>query len=251
MSTTLTPDDMRARLLYRDALMLVIDKPYGLPVHAGPKGGETLDQHFDALTFGLPNKPELAHRLDRETSGCLVLGRHRKALANLGKLFQTGRVSKTYLAVVQGAPPQAEGRVELKLSKRAAKRGWFMKLDEENGREALSLYRVLGQAGDLSLVQLEPCTGRTHQLRVHMAALGCPILGERIYANSPAPPAGPRLHLHAREVRVPLYSRREAVTVQAPLPEHLRGTLHSLGLLERVADAAEPLSRAEGAADPR
>jgi 23S rRNA-/tRNA-specific pseudouridylate synthase len=105
----MTPEEMVSRLLYRDGLMLVIDKPAGFAVHRGPKGGESLEDHFDALRFGLPRAPALAHRLDRDTSGCLVLGRHRKALAQLGKLFKNGAIDKTYWAVVEGTPPNAEG----------------------------------------------------------------------------------------------------------------------------------------------
>ena len=100
----MTPEEMLARLLYRDGLMLVIDKPAGFAVHRGPKGGESLEDYFDALRFGLPRAPALAHRLDRDTSGCLVLGRHRKALAELGRLFKHGRIGKTYWAVVEGGP---------------------------------------------------------------------------------------------------------------------------------------------------
>jgi tRNA pseudouridine32 synthase/23S rRNA pseudouridine746 synthase len=107
----MTPEEMLARLLYRDGLMLVIDKPAGWAVHRGPKGGESLDEHFDALRFGLPRNPALAHRLDRDTSGCLVLGRHRKALALLGKLFKQGKVGKIYWAVVEGGPAAEERRV--------------------------------------------------------------------------------------------------------------------------------------------
>ena len=95
---------MLARLLYRDGLMLVIDKPAGFAVHRGPKGGESLEDHFDVLRFGLPRRPALAHRLDRDTSGCLMLGRHHKALAQLGKLFKNGAIGKTYWAVVEGSP---------------------------------------------------------------------------------------------------------------------------------------------------
>ena len=95
---------MLARLLYRDGLMLVVDKPAGLPVHRGPKGGDAFEDYFDALRFGLPRPPALAHRLDRDTTGCLVLGRHRKALALLGKLFKQGKVGKCYWAVVEGGP---------------------------------------------------------------------------------------------------------------------------------------------------
>jgi tRNA pseudouridine32 synthase / 23S rRNA pseudouridine746 synthase len=95
----MTPEEMVARVLYRDALMLVIDKPPGFAVHQGPqgaRGGKSLEDHFDALRFGLPRAPALAHRLDRDTSGCLVLGRHRKALAELGRLFKSARIGKTY-----------------------------------------------------------------------------------------------------------------------------------------------------------
>ena len=108
----MTPEEMVSRLLYRDGLMLVIDKPAGFAVHRGPKGGESLEDHFDALRFGLPRAPALAHRLDRDTSGCLVLGRHRKALAQLGRLFKTGAIDKTYWAVVEGAPETDEGAIE-------------------------------------------------------------------------------------------------------------------------------------------
>src|ERR1044071_7328162 len=125
----MTPEEMLARLLYRDGLMLVIDKPAGFAVHRGPKGGEALDAHFDALRFGLPRAPALAHRLDRDTSGCLVLGRHRKALAALGKLFKQGKVGKTYWAVVEGGPATDEGRIDIALSKRDESRGWWMKPD--------------------------------------------------------------------------------------------------------------------------
>ena len=105
----MTPEQLLARLLYRDALMLIIDKPAGLAVHPGPKGGPNLEDLLDGLRFGLPRRPELAHRLDRDTSGCLVLGRHRRALRRLGRLFAAGRVDKTYWAVVEGAPPAEAG----------------------------------------------------------------------------------------------------------------------------------------------
>lgn len=143
---------MVARLLYRDGLMLVIDKPAGLPVHRGPKGAATkaagirgaLQDHFDALRFGLPRAPELAHRLDRETAGCLVLGRHRKALATLGDLFKTGSVGKTYWAVVEGGPDADAGTIDLPLGRRNRERGWWMKVDAA-GQESLTNWNVLGR----------------------------------------------------------------------------------------------------------
>ena len=146
---TVTPDEITARLLYRDGLMLVIDKPAGFAVHKGPKGGESLEDHFGALRFGLPRAPALAHRLDRDTSGCLVLGRHRKALAELGRLFKSGRIAKTYWAVVEGGPVEDEGRIDLPLGRKDATRGWWMKHDPQ-GQPAVTTWKVLGRAQSLA-----------------------------------------------------------------------------------------------------
>src|SRR5262249_3499034 len=140
----MTPEEIVARLIYRDGLMLVIDKPPGLAVHKGPKGGESLEDYFGALRFGLPRPPALAHRLDRDTSGCLVLGRHRKALAALGRLFKSGQVGKTYFAVVAGGPPQDEGRIELPLGRKDATGGWWMK-DDPWGQPAVTTWKVMGR----------------------------------------------------------------------------------------------------------
>jgi tRNA pseudouridine32 synthase/23S rRNA pseudouridine746 synthase len=226
----MTPEEMVSRLLYRDGLMLVIDKPAGLPVHRGPKGGGSLEDHFDALRFGLPRAPALAHRLDRETSGCLVLGRHRKALEQLGKLFKDGRVGKTYWAVVEGAPETDEGRIELPLGRRDKTRGWWMKVDP-SGLPSMTAWTVMGRAPGLPRVTwlaLEPVTGRTHQLRVHCAAMGWPILGDSIYGHAPRE-GGPRLHLHARQIVVPLSKNRPPVVVTAPVPAHMREMLMTCG----------------------
>lgn len=232
-------------VLHRDAMMLVIDKPYGLPVHAGPKGGETLADHLDALRFGLPRVPELAHRLDKDTSGCLVLGRHAKALALLGKLFASGAVEKTYLAVTQGAPSADEGRIDQPLAKRSPHRGWWMQAvarGTPGAQEAVSEFKVLLRGPGLCVVALSPITGRTHQLRAHMAHLGHPILGDPIYGGASRLPGGPKLHLHSRRVVVPLARNGPPVEASAPLPAHLRETLEALGLdaaaLERAADGA-------------
>ena len=218
--------DLAQFLLYRDALMLVIDKPAGLPCHAGPKGGDSVDGMVGQLCFGLPRAPRLAHRLDRATSGCLVLGRHRKALARLGELFAAGRVAKTYWAVVLGRPPSPAGTIDAPLARRDSDpRSWWMKADPK-GMAAVTDYRVLAGVGDLAWLELRPRTGRTHQLRVHCRELGCPILGDAVYGESPreAP-----LHLHARAVAVPLYPNRPAIEVTAPAPLHMLGALTSLG----------------------
>src|SRR5215467_9280757 len=149
MNAKLNPEQMVARLLYRDGLMLVIDKPAGIAVHRGPKGGESLEDHFGALRFGLPRAPALAHRLDRETSGCLVLGRHRKALATLGKLFKSGAIGKCYWAVVEGGPAEHEGTIDLPLGRRDESRGWWMKPDPD-GQPAVTKWRVMGR-GSLAM----------------------------------------------------------------------------------------------------
>lgn len=222
----LGPDDLQSRVLHRDGLMLIIDKPAGLPVHAGPRKGPNLEELFDGLRYGLPHPPALAHRLDRDTSGCLVLGRHRKALSRLGKLFQAGSVEKTYWAVVAGIPPSPEGRIDLALAKRSTERGWWMKPDPA-GQAAVTDYRVLGTGDGLAWLELHPRTGRTHQIRVHCASLGTPVLGDPIYG--PDPKKDGVLHLHARHVRVPLYPARAPIEATAPAPPHLQAALTVCG----------------------
>jgi tRNA pseudouridine32 synthase/23S rRNA pseudouridine746 synthase len=231
----MSPEEMLSRVLYRDGLMLVIDKPAGQAVHPGPKGGGSFQDYFDALRFGLPRRPGLAHRLDRDTSGCLVLGRHRKALAHLGALFRHGRVGKVYWAVVEGGPDAAEGRIDLPLGRLDATRGWWMKPDP-HGQPAATTWRVMGRnpspasrgRDERTWLALEPLTGRTHQLRVHCAAMGWPVVGDAIYGTAPRT-GGPPLHLHAREVVVPLYPKREPVRVVAPVPAHMRESLAACG----------------------
>jgi tRNA pseudouridine32 synthase/23S rRNA pseudouridine746 synthase len=283
----LTADEIQARVLHRDGLMLVIDKPAGLPVHRGPKGGANLEASFDALRFGLPRPPVLAHRLDRDTSGCLVLGRHRKATASLGLLFKHGRISKTYWAVVEGGPMEDEGVIDMPLGRLNAERGWWQKPDPE-GQTAVTRWKVLGraffspppcgvemsearsqgsqvevpqgqtavvypppqpspargegavsgspnvdakpalQATQLTWLALEPVTGRTHQLRVHAAAMGWPIVGDDIYGNGPRF-GEPSLHLHSREIVIPISRNKDPVRAVAPAPAHLQQRLRACG----------------------
>jgi len=223
----MTAEELLARLLYRNGLMLVIDKPAGFAVHRGPKGGEALEDYFDALRFGLPRAPALAHRLDRDTSGCLVLGRHRKALALLGKLFKQGKVGKTYWAVVEGGPDADEGRIDIPLSKRDETRGWWMKADP-HGLPSATTWKVMGRGGGLTWLALEPLTGRTHQLRVHCAETGFPVAGDTIYGRAPRDD-GPPLHLHSRDVTVPISRNRPPVRIEAPVPPHMHDLLHACG----------------------
>ncbi|MGD9658164.1 MAG: RluA family pseudouridine synthase [Methylocystis sp.] len=221
--------DLLPRLLHRDGLMLIIDKPAGVAVHRGPKGGPSLEDAFDQLRFGLPRPPALAHRLDKDTSGCLVLGRHRKALERLGRLFKSGRVSKTYWAVVEGAPADEQGEIDLALGRLDAARGWWMRPDPL-GLQARTSWRALGRSADgaLAFIEFTPHTGRTHQLRVHAQAMGWPILGDPIYGSGRRADAPP-LHLHARAVSVPMQDGKPPVEALAAPPAHMLAALAACG----------------------
>ena len=235
------PVDLESRLLYRDGLVLVIDKPAGLPVHAGPKGGPNLEHYLDALRFGYPRRPALAHRLDRDTSGCLVLGRHPAALRRLGRLFARGEVEKTYWAIVLGGPESEEGRIDLPLAKRSELRGWWMKVDPA-GQPAVTLWRVLGRAAGITWLELRPRTGRTHQLRVHGEAMGWPVLGDPIYGRDRQPTPLPPLHLHARAIVLPLREGKPPIRVEAPPPPHMHEALARCGWVpDPVREPANPV----------
>lgn len=229
-------------LLYRDAMMLVIDKPAGLPSHRGPQAKRkiipVLTDHLDALRFGLPRRPEAAHRLDKDTSGCLVLGRHPRAMADLNRLFRDGLIDKSYWAVVEGHPAEDEGLIDLPLGKRAPDRGWWMKVDPD-GLPSQTRFRVLGRgisdSGPLAWLALSPLTGRTHQLRVHCAASGWPMLGDEIYGAAPRE-GGPGLQLHARRIAIPLYRKRPPVEVVAPPPAHMLAGLRLCGWSQGLSD---------------
>ena len=226
------------RVLYRDGLILVIDKPAGIAVHPGPGGGPDLESGFDALRFGLPHPPALAHRLDRDTSGCLVLGRHPKALRRLGVLFSGGLVEKVYWAVVEGQPPEIRGCVETGLKKLTRGTGWRMVVDPA-GQRAVTDYRVFGagRGRRRAWLELRPRTGRTHQIRVHCAALGCPVVGDPVYGSRHSVEA---LQLYARSVKLPLYPARSPIEITAPVPPHMLAALTELG----YDPASDPLEAA-------
>lgn len=201
--------------------MLVLDKPSGLPVHAGPRGGPSLEDWGEVLRQGRRQVPQPAHRLDQDTAGCLAYGRTKPAMAALGRLFAEGQVEKTYWAVARGPLPDA-GTCEAPLLKRSTQaRGWWMAVDPR-GQAACTAWRVLGRGGGFTAVELRPRTGRTHQLRVHLAHLGAPILGDAMYGGG----AG-RLHLLARALRLPLAA---PVAAEAPVPPHMRAALAACGV---------------------
>jgi len=205
------------RILYIDAHLIVLDKPAGLAVHPGPQTPRSLEDHLDELCLGFQRRPQPAHRLDRDTSGCLVLGRHPKALKRLTALFADNKVEKVYWAVLDGVPVASEGVIDaplLKISSKAA--GWRIVVDPK-GKPAQTQWRVLGRSGGASLVEFRPKTGRTHQIRVHAAHLGHPILGDPVYGAGQG-----SMQLHARSVTIPYREGAQPVSVAAPVPPAMR-----------------------------
>lgn len=210
------------RVLHIDAHLMVIDKPAGLAVHPGPATPRSLEDHLDELRFGFQRRPQPAHRLDRDTSGCLVLGRHPKATKRLGALFEAGQVGKTYWAVLSGAPDADSGTVDAPLLKVSTKAdGWRIVIDPK-GKPAQTDWSVLDRRGGKALVEFRPRTGRTHQIRVHAAYLGHPIVGDPVYGR------GAGMALHARAVSIPYREGADPVAVTAPIPP----TILALGFTE-------------------
>ena len=171
-------------ILYEDGEALVIDKPGGLPMDRPRKGGDSLDRHLDDLRLGFQRPPVPVHRLDTDTSGCLLLARNPKALKRFAAAFEARQVSKRYLGVLAGIPEAKEGSVDLALSKiSSAADGWRM-IPARKGKPAYTEWRVLGESGGRALVEFRPITGRTHQLRVHAASgIGIPLLGDPVYGD--------------------------------------------------------------------
>ncbi len=206
-------------ILFQDARFVVLDKPAGLPVHPGPRGGPSVEDCFPLLSRRRDG-PWLAHRLDADTAGCLVVALRRAALHAAQAAFAAGTVRKTYWAVVQGEPPGQEGMVTAALQKRTDPAGWRM-VAHPDGQPARTAWRRCGGADGLSWLELQPQTGRTHQVRVHCAALGCPIVGDPVYGDGVG-----RLHLLARAILLPL---DPPVQATAPPPPHMRAALRACG----------------------
>ena len=207
---------------------VVLNKPPGLPAHAGPRGGASVEDWFPELSRRRTG-PWLVHRLDADTAGCLVIALRRAALLAAQAAFASGQARKTYWAVVTGSPPGRAGKVEANLAKRTGRDGWRMVVDPV-GQSAATEWRVLGEADGLAWLELHPLTGRTHQVRVHCAHLGCPVLGDPVYGGGEG-----RMHLLARAIALPLTPPLEAT---APPPAHMEAALRSLGWRESEAHPA-------------
>ena len=203
------------RILFTDAEAIVIDKPAGLPVDTPRRGGESIVSRLDELRFGFKRNPTPMHRLDQDTSGCLLLARSPKSRAELQRAFEARRVEKYYLAVVAGEIAEGEGTIDQPLVKiSSADAGWRMVADPA-GQQAVTHWRKLAARDGHTLVEFRPETGRTHQIRVHAReAFGKGIVGDRVYGV----PGGPML-LHASRIVVPR-DGKEPIDVTAPLPDH-------------------------------
>ncbi len=210
---------MASDILFRDARYAILNKPAGIPVHAGPRGGPSMEDCFPALSRRRDG-PWLAHRLDADTAGCLVIALRKTALLDAQAAFASGRVEKTYWAVVRGWPARDAGIVSAPLLKRSARDGWRMVVDAA-GQDATTAWTLRGSDGATSWLELRPRTGRTHQVRVHCAHLGCPILGDPVYGDG----AG-GLMLLARAIRLDV---NPVVAADAPIPAHMIDAITALG----------------------
>jgi 23S rRNA pseudouridine955/2504/2580 synthase len=233
-------DLIERMILYEDDHVMVLNKPFGIAV----QGGTATRRHIDGLLAGMADRfggrPRLVHRLDRDTTGVLLVAKHRDAAARLGRTFQTRSAAKTYWALVQGVPKPPQGRIEAALVKAAGPDGEdrvrkALPGEQDKAMHATTHYSVTDRvAHKAAWVSLKPVTGRQHQLRAHMALIGHPIVGDNKYGGGDAladSGIDRKLHLHARRLVIPHPVEGEPrIDVTAPLPEHMRKTWEMLGL---------------------
>jgi 23S rRNA pseudouridine955/2504/2580 synthase len=232
-------DRIEAMILYEDEHVLVLNKPFGLAV----QGGTGTKRHVDGMLAGMADRfggdrPRLVHRLDRDTTGVLLVAKHRDAAAKLGRIFQTRSAAKTYWALVKGVPHPHQGKIEAPLVKAAGPDGDRVRKalpgEQEEAMHATTHYSVIDRvASKAAWVSLKPVTGRQHQLRAHMALIGHPIVGDNKYGGDKSlleEQIEPKLHLHARRLVLPHPFTGGKIDVTAPLPEHMQTTWELLGL---------------------
>jgi 23S rRNA pseudouridine955/2504/2580 synthase len=241
--TPLTPEDeqfVRSLVLHKDRAAIVINKPPGLATQGGTKTDRHLDGLLDGLQFDAEGRPKLVHRLDKDTSGALLVARSANAANFFSKAFSSRTARKLYWALVVGVPDIEDGMIELPIAKQPGTGGEKMHVDEQEGLPARSRYRVIDRAGNAAAwVELQPYTGRTHQLRVHMAAIGHPIVGDGKYGGQDAFLSGGisrKMHLHARRIRID-HPDGSKLDVTAEPPRHFLESLQHLGFELSAGDA--------------
>ncbi|MGL4312456.1 MAG: RluA family pseudouridine synthase [Sphingomonas sp.] len=239
----LSPDEIafaRELVIHQDAAAIVINKPPGLATQGGTKTTEHVDGLLDALHEDDEPRPKLVHRLDKDTSGVLLIARTARAAGYFAKSFSSRTARKVYWALVVGVPSIEDGMIELAIAKQPGTGGEKMHVDEEEGQPARTRYRVIERAGNRAAwVELQPYTGRTHQLRVHLAAIGHPIVGDGKYGGPAAFLTGGvsrKMHLHARRLRID-HPDGGQIDVTATLPQHFAESMGLLGFDEALGDA--------------
>jgi len=237
-------DFLASITLYEDDDLLVLNKPPGLAVQGGTKTAQHIDRLLEGLGDGPETRPRLVHRLDRDTSGVLVIAKRRAVAAKLGRAFQTRSVRKIYWAMVNGVPKPPQGKIEAALVKAAGPEGDRVRKaragEQDRAQSAVTHYAVMDRAGqDVALVSLKPVTGRQHQLRAHMAIIGHPILGDEKYPSAAEFPEGieKKLYLLARRISFPHPSGEGVVDVTAPLPPHMEQAFNLFGFEVRDPDS--------------
>lgn len=219
-------------VIHRDKDALVLNKPPGLATQGGTGTTEHVDRLLDALWFEAEGRPKLVHRLDKDTSGALLVARNSRAAAHFAKAFSSRTARKVYWALVMGVPAIEDGMIELPIAKQPGTGGEKMYVDEKEGSPARTRYRVVEAAGSTcAWLELQPFTGRTHQLRVHLSAIGHPIVGDGKYGGRDAFLTGTisrKMHLHARRIRVDALEGSQ-IDVTAELPEHIAESFDHLG----------------------
>ena len=231
---------LRDAVLYRDDWAIVVNKPAGLAVQGGTNTERHVDALLDGLRFESKERPRLVHRLDKDTSGVLLIARNPAAAAFFTRAFRDKTTRKIYWAITVGLPQLRQGRIDLALAKHAAIRGGERVHADEDGKSAVTYYTVVDHAGTrASWLALLPVTGRTHQLRAHCAEIGTPILGDGKYggnaAQLPGGAAARQLHLHARSLAIP-HPQGGTLSVTAPLPPHMRRMWEFFGFDANVPD---------------
>jgi 23S rRNA pseudouridine955/2504/2580 synthase len=233
-------DFTQSLVIHKDAQAIVVNKPPGLATQGGTKTERHLDGLLDALQYEAEGRPKLVHRLDKDTSGALLLARTSRAAAFFAKSFSSRTARKVYWAIITGVPSIEDGMIELPIGKQPGTGGEKMHVDEEEGSPARTRYRVIERAGNTAaFVELQPFTGRTHQLRVHLAAIGHPIVGDGKYGGQDAFLTGGvsrKMHLHARRIRID-HPDGGQIDQYAELPKHFADSLNHLGFSAAAGDA--------------